>query len=69
MIAVAAITMIGTQVDGRDLGCRDSVRLAGKTLFLAANGEAGAHGVDLAACGEAGKAPFPPTVGLFAITG
>lgn len=60
MIAVAAVTEIGAQVDGGGLGCRDSVRLAGKALFLPADGEAGAHGADLDACGEAGKLPFPP---------
>ena len=60
MILKAAITKIGTEDDSRTLRRRDCVRLAGKTLFLAADGETGAHGVDLAACGEAGKRPFPP---------
>tara|TARA_R110001599_G_scaffold4424_3_gene22894 strand:- start:1092 stop:1319 length:228 start_codon:yes stop_codon:yes gene_type:complete len=45
MILKAAITKIGAKVDGRALRRRDSVRLAGKALFLAADGEAGAHGV------------------------
>jgi hypothetical protein len=59
MILPAAVTKIGAKVDGRSLSRRDSIRFAGKTLFIAADGETGAHGVDLAARGEAGKPPFP----------
>jgi hypothetical protein len=36
--------MIGAQVDGGALGRHDSIRLGGEALFLAADGEAGAHG-------------------------
>ena len=46
MIAVAATAGIGAQVDGRALRRRNRVRLAGKALFLAADGEASAHGLD-----------------------
>ena len=60
MILEAAITKIGAEVDGRTLRRRDGVRLGAEALFLAADGEAGAHGVGLAACGEAGKPRFPP---------
>ena len=60
MIVKAAITAIGAQGDGGHLCRRDGVRFTGVALFLAADAEAGAHGVDLAACGEAGKTPFPP---------
>ncbi len=60
MIAAAAITKIGAQVDGGGLGRCYSFGLAGKTLFLAADGEAGAHGVDLAAPHGTGKQRFPP---------
>jgi hypothetical protein len=60
MIAKAAVTEIGTDVYGGGLRRRHGDGFAGKALFLAADGEAGAHGVDLAACGEAGKAPFSP---------
>jgi hypothetical protein len=56
MILEAAITKIGAENDGGALCGGYGVRLAGKALFLAADGEAGAHGVDLAACGETGKA-------------
>ncbi len=56
MIAKAAVTVIGAEGDGGSLRGRDGVRLGGEALFLAADIEAGAHGVDLAACGEAGKA-------------
>lgn len=58
VILPAAITKIGAQVDGGGLCRRYGVRFTGKTLFLAADIEAGAHGVDLAACGEAGKAAW-----------
>ena len=44
MIVSAAVTKIGAQVDGGDVSRRGSVRFAGKALFLAADGEAGAHG-------------------------
>ena len=40
----AAITKIGAEVYGRALCRLYGVRLAGKALFLAADGEAGAHG-------------------------
>jgi hypothetical protein len=45
MIVKAAITKIGAENDGRALCGGYGVRLAGKALFLAADGEAGAHGV------------------------
>lgn len=41
----AAITVIGAEGDIGFLRDRDCVRFAGKALFLAADGEAGAHGV------------------------
>jgi hypothetical protein len=44
MIVKAAITKIGAEVYGRALCRLYGVRLAGKALFLAADGEAGAHG-------------------------
>ena len=47
MIAVAAVTGIGAQVDAGGLCRGDSVRLAGIAFFLAADGEAGAHRVNL----------------------
>lgn len=56
MIAEAAVTAIGAEGDGGALRGGDGVRFAGEALFLAADIEAGTHGVDLAACGEAGKA-------------
>ena len=45
MILKAAITKIGVEVYGGGLCRRYGVRLAGKALFLAADVEAGAHGV------------------------
>ena len=51
MMVSAAVTKIGAQVDGGDVSRRDSVRFAGKALFLAADGEAGAHGVGFLAGG------------------
>ncbi len=47
MIAKAAITAIGAEGDGGILCEDDSVRFGGEALFLAADGEAGAHGVGL----------------------
>lgn len=47
MIVKAAITAIGEEIDGGAL-CRGyGFCLGGKALFLAADGEAGAHGVGL----------------------
>ena len=44
MIVMAAVTMIGVEDDIGGLRCGDGVCLRGKALFLAADGEAGAHG-------------------------
>ncbi len=62
MKAEAAVAAIGAQHDSGRLRRGDGVCLAGKALFLAADGEAGTHGVELAACGEGGKAPDLPTL-------
>jgi hypothetical protein len=45
MIVKAAITAIGAEIDGRAQCGGYGVSFAGKALFLAADGEAGAHGV------------------------
>ena len=60
MIAVAAVTGIGAQVDAGGLCRGNSVRLAGIAFFLAADAEAGAHGVNLGACRQTGNTHFPP---------